>query len=352
MPATSTSAVVGEWPAEGLERVDRCPVCGDASRSVLYSNLSDRTYRSAPGLWTLVRCGSCSCAYLDPRPDQRTASLAYRTYYQGPSGVRTEGGAGRWRSLRRSLRNGYLNSTYGYALAPALEVGRYVVPFLPRHRERADEHVRHLAAPRQGARVLDVGCGEGEFLVEMQRLGWSVEGVDPSLDAIEAARARGVPVRHGSLATIELEPASLDAITFRLVFEHLGDPVSALVACRRALRDGGVVWIATPSLDSAAHRVFGRDWIHLEPPRHAVIYTAPALIALLGRVGFEVAATRPLRNARWSFRMSNALAAGRAPFDHAPDLSAAAQLRAACADLEALRRPLTADVIAVIAHAA
>jgi SAM-dependent methyltransferase len=349
--ATDVSLVAGEWPADGLERVDRCPVCRDPNRRRLYDELVDRSYRSAPGRWTLFRCGRCSCAYLDPRPDEETAPLAYRTYYDGATPARAERDTHGWRRLRRALRNGYLNSAYGYRLRPAARVGRLVVPLLPRYRELADEHVRHLRLPDGRPRILDVGCGEGDFLAEMQLLGWAVHGIDPTGDAVAIARARSVKADQATLSEGLFEPKSFDAITFRLVFEHLREPAAALRECRCALKPGGTLWIATPSLDSEAHRLFGRDWIHLEAPRHAVVYTAPALNGLLAETGFEPVAIRPMRHASWSFRLSDALAHGLAPFENAPPLSRRLALRAVLADLQALRRPEKADVIVVIARA-
>lgn len=257
-----------------------------------------------------------------------------------------------WRRVRRALRNGYLNSRYGYTIAPASRLGPLVTPILPGYREKADEHVRHLRLPPGRPRVLDVGCGEGEFLAEMQAVGWTVEGVEPNSEAVALARARGVPVTQGTVTEMSLDPASLDAITFRLVIEHLRDPAAALNACRRALKPRGVLWIATPNLDSEGHRIFREHWIHLQPPRHAVIYTPPSLTRLLSDSSFEVIALEASRQARWSFRMSAAMAQGAPPFALAPPLRGTLALRARLADLRAHRRPDAADVMIVIAQAA
>jgi SAM-dependent methyltransferase len=343
---------VGEWPPGGLEQVGRCPACAATARRLLHGGLTDRSYRSAPGSWSLYRCESCSCAYLDPRPDDETAPIAYANYYEAEPGHRPAASTGGWRQVRRALRNGYLNSGYGYCLTPASRAGAFLVPLLPRYRELADEHVRHLRLPPGRPRLLDVGCGEGEFLAEMQSLGWAVQGLEPSSAAAATARARGVPAVTAPFSDELLELGLFDAITFRLVFEHLREPLAVLATCRRALTPEGVLWIATPSLESEAHRRFGRHWIHLEPPRHAVLYTATALARLLARAGFEVLAVRPLRQARWSFRLSEALARGLPPFENAPPLSRALALTAALADLKALRRSEAADVIVVLARPA
>jgi 2-polyprenyl-3-methyl-5-hydroxy-6-metoxy-1,4-benzoquinol methylase len=226
------------------------------------------------------------------------------------------------------------------------------VSLSPRYREMADEHVRHLALRSGRPQILDVGCGEGEFLRVMESAGWLARGLDLSGEAVAVACGRGVRASQGTLAQASLQPSSFDAITFRLVFEHLRDPVAALAECRRALKPHGLLWIATPSLDAAAHRVFGRNWIHLEPPRHVVLYTASALVGLLTDAGFDVVDRRPLRQARWSYRLSDALAQGLSPFENAPSLTHRLALNAAIADLIALRRPETADVVVLIARAA
>jgi 2-polyprenyl-3-methyl-5-hydroxy-6-metoxy-1,4-benzoquinol methylase len=348
----SVDSPLGEWPRDGLEHVDRCPACGSASRELLYSDLVDRSYGCAPGRWRLVRCKKCSCAYLDPRPDERTAHIAYSNYYDDAAVVHETSAPSRLRRARRALRNGYLNSHYGYALTPASGLGRVVVPFLPGHRQRADEYVRHLRRPPGEARLLDVGCGEGEFLAGMQAAGWSVEGVETSSDAVELARGRGVPVTLGTVTTMSLDRASFDAITFRLAFEHLRDPVPTLRACRRALRLGGRIWIATPNLDSEGHRRFGEHWINLQAPRHPVMYTPGSLVRLLSDTGFEVVELRSSPQAQWSFRMSAALAQGAAPFAQTLPLRGQLALGARLADLRARIRPETADVMILIAQPA
>jgi SAM-dependent methyltransferase len=350
---TTPAPSIGEWPADGLEPVDRCPACGSGDRALLYAGVTDRSYLHAPGRWDLHRCGDCGCAFLDPRPTKETVGLAYGNYYEDAAaapGAAGSAGERPWRRLRHAIRNGYLNARYGYELAPASAAGRVLVPLVPHQRELADEHVRHLTRLPGRPRLLDVGCGEGEFLAVMAGLGWEAEGIDPSADAVEAARLRGVRVRQGDLTDVPLDDEAFDAITFRLVFEHIPDPVSALEVCHRALRPDGVVWIAAPNLLSDASRIFGDAWIYLEPPRHAVLYTPGALDRLLRRCGFEPVLLRPSGRAAWSFRLSGAIARGEPPFRSPRPLSPAERARARLADLRARLRPERADVLVVVAR--
>lgn len=355
MRATTRAPSLGDWPAEGLERVGRCPVCESTQRSLLYGDITDRSYLHAPGRWDLYRCGACDCAFLDPRPTRQTVARAYGNYYEDavetPAAVPppAAGEHGR-RGLREAIRNGYVNARFGYGLVPASRLGRVLLPFLPRHRERADEYVRHLSRRAGRPRLLDVGCGEGEFLAVMASLGWEVEGIDPTAVAVQAARRRGVRVTQGDLVDLPLDERAFDAITFRLVFEAIPDPVGALRACHRALKPGGVVWIATPNVDSDASRAFGDAWIFLEPPRHALLYTPASIDRLLRRCGFEPTLFKPSRQAAWSFRLSGAIARGEPPFRSPRPLSSRERATARLADLRALLRPERADVVVVVAQ--
>jgi SAM-dependent methyltransferase len=350
--ATTPALSLGDWPADGLERVDRCPACGHAQRSLLYGGLTDRWYLQAPGRWDLYRCGECGCAFLDPRPTRQTVALAYDNYYEpAPAAGRPAvAPAHGWRHLRRAIRNGYLNSRFGYGLAPASRLGRLIVPLLPRQREKADEHIRHLSLRPGRPRLLDVGCGEGEFVADMASLGWDAEGIDPTADAVEAARRRGARVTQGDLTDVALDEGAFEAITFRLAFECIPDPVGALRACHRALKAGGVVWIAVPNLHSYASRTFGDAWIYLDLPRSAVHYTPASLHRLLRRCGFEPMLLRPSRDAGWSFRLSGAIARGEPPFRSRRPLSPRERARAGLADLRALFRPERADAVVVLAQ--
>src|SRR5216110_445493 len=69
------------WPYTGLESVELCPVCGSASRELLYSRLRDRVFFCAPGEWELYGCVKCGTGFLDPRPNAATIGLAYSSYF-------------------------------------------------------------------------------------------------------------------------------------------------------------------------------------------------------------------------------------------------------------------------------
>ena len=106
-------------------------------------------------------------------------------------------------------------------------------------------YVRALARMRRaglahGARVLDLGCARGDFLVFAAEAGLDAVGVDLNPALAEAARARGLTVHTGDVRELDLGPA-FDAVTMWDVIEHVDDPVAVLAACRAVLRPGGLV---------------------------------------------------------------------------------------------------------------
>jgi SAM-dependent methyltransferase len=101
------------------------------------------------------------------------------------------------------------------------------------------------------------------------------------------------------------------------VIEHLRDPAEALAECRRLLRPGGRLALATPNAASRGSRRFGARWRGFEPPRHLQVYEPRSLRTLCERAGFavtELATPAPAAVPIWlaSQRTSGVLATGRA----------------------------------------
>lgn len=273
-----------------LEAVSSCPVCATAGRKLLYAGLTDRVFGCAPGEWTLYRCAACGSAFLDPRPTRDTMHLAYRRYFTHDRAAWAQGPrVGRFARARRAISNGYLNSRYGSDFRPALSIGRWVVPLVAHKRARLDGFARHLTRSAAGGTLLDVGCGNGEFLDFARRAGWRVTGLEPDPRAAQVARAGGgeVDVREGGIEVLGEVRAAFDVITLSHVLEHVHEPLELLRACGRLLKPGGCVWIETPNVDSRGHARYRRDWRGLEPPRHLVLFTHASLTAALRAAGFD-----------------------------------------------------------------
>lgn len=344
---TNPRDAAGEWPADGLEAVDACPVCGSARRHVMYTGLRDRAFRAAPGSWTLIRCEECRSAYLDPRPTAETIELAYRSYYTHGSATPPPPVGG----FREALAGDYRRERWGYTNGTAIPGGRLIARLAPSRGALVDRNLRHLPAT-PGGRLLDVGCGSGVFLAQMEALGWQAHGIEPDPKAVAGAKEAGLSVSQGTIR--DLDPVEhrerYDAVTLSHVIEHLHDPAGDLRLLRDLVRPGGLIWIATPNLEALGLRRFGRDWINLDPPRHLVLFHRASLERILRAAGFEPREQPPPSpQALQMFTQSAAIREGRLP-DEGP-AAGPGRLRplAAIANRVALKEPRHAEELVMIA---
>ncbi len=98
---------------------------------------------------------------------------------------------------------------------------------------------------------------------------------------LEDTVAAAWPVRHA------WRNAPFDCVTMIHVIEHLLDPRGSLEAAAEVLRPGGLVLVETPNIWSWPARLFGRDWVTLDAPRHLCLFNASALASCLRQAGFE-----------------------------------------------------------------
>ncbi len=136
-------------------------------------------------------------------------------------------------------------------------------------------------------RLLDVGCALGDFALEAQSAGWSVEGVEISPYAAAQARRRGVIAHTGTLEQLRLPAGSFDVITLYDTIEHFADPVATLREVRRLLRPGGLVHLVTPNVGGLQARVLGRRWYHYKPGEHLFYFAPTTLRAALEAAGLR-----------------------------------------------------------------
>ena len=357
-PKCVEAAAPGDWPEEGLETLGACPVCAGTGRSLVHAGLRDGLrgdgYAVAPGRWNLYRCAGCGAGYLDPRPNVESIGMAYlQKDTPGPVGQEDLNPRSAWRRYRAALRNGYLNAHYGYQLTPAK--GQGPLWLSSKQRQRYDTYVAYLRYPGKGARVLDVGCGPGHFLVKMRAAGWEVCGIEPNPKAAAAVAAAGLDVRVGMLETLALPEGHFDAVSLHHVIEHLHDPIATLRLCLRVLKPGGVITVATPNFEAAGHRVFGPDWFPLIPPRHLVLFTAASLSCALAAAGFQPEPAIRLRlGAHEMFRRGMHIRNGSCPRSEQPPLPALSRLKARWlawrADRATCMKPELAEELVLLAR--
>ncbi len=179
----------------------------------MHDDLVDLAFDVAPGSWRMFLCTDCYSGYLDPRPTQATIGLAYRAYYtHGQAGQEDRGLIAR---LRRGIAASHANRWLGTKFAGEIFAGHLLARLFPRLRRYLDvRYRRHLPDPGTGPRrLLDVGCGNGEFLQCAAALGWAAEGIDVDPAAVEVAVAAGCTACVATIDDPRMEPGAFQQIT-------------------------------------------------------------------------------------------------------------------------------------------
>jgi SAM-dependent methyltransferase len=134
---------------------------------------------------------------------------------------------------------------------------------------------------RVPGRLLDLGCGRGEFLGAFADLGMDVAGVDASPLAPKLAPGRDVRVADMERDALPFEPGSFDFVFSKSVIEHMRDPMGLFSMAMTALRPGGIAVIMTPSWQHNCWGPFYIDHTHVTP------FTEPSLENAMEMAGFE-----------------------------------------------------------------
>lgn len=149
--------------------------------------------------------------------------------------------------------------------------------------ELVDQRILH----RNGLNLLDVGCGEGFFLSNASRAGYSVRGIELSEDAAEYARREfGLDVEAKPFEELHLPESQFDAVTLWQVLEHVPHPLAILREAHRILKPGGLLAVSTPDIGGAPARILGRRWWNIRMV-HINQFTTHTMTTLLRKAGFR-----------------------------------------------------------------
>ena len=241
-----------------------CPICHTPD-SVACSSGRDRLFGLARGSFSLFRCTSCGCIYLDPLPSETALAKFYPAEYWWSEEPGTGSGPARlFRNLEKSYRE-------------------FVIA----------DHARFLdfCARKNGTggkSLLDIGCGSGSFLHSAQAHGFIPHGMDMSARAVDVVRKQyGYPMRQGGIGQDVWEGQQFDFVTMFHVLEHLPDPRLGLKYAGRLLKPGGTLVIQVPNIVSLQARMFGNRWYGIDVPRHVINFTPRALGLLFQEMGYE-----------------------------------------------------------------
>lgn len=227
-----------------------CPVCGETKYRTIFKT-SDFRFQAITEIFVVVKCVGCDFIFLNPRPDQNTISNLYSSGF-------------------------YLNN---YSLFyKALNLF---------YRQEQKVNVNFINRYKPSGKLLDVGCGPGNFISLMQQKGYDVYGIEISKDAKgmipNALKNR---VYEGNLEDLDFPANSFDVVTMLQSLEHMHNLDKIMQNTRRILKPDGILYISVPNAHFFESFLFGPYYFNLDIPRHLYFFTKKTLSKFLIRNGF------------------------------------------------------------------
>jgi SAM-dependent methyltransferase len=173
------------------------------------------------------------------------------------------------------------------------------------YQEEKWEHAVALSYLSEGAKVLDIGCGTGNFLIQAKReRNAQVTGIELNGDSARLAREKGLEIESELVdAHARRRPGYYDAVCTFQVLEHICEVGAFISNCLSVLAPGGIFIVGVPN--NNAFLKFAPDAILNGPPHHMGLWTRESLTALtrlfpLETIGVEI---EPLKEVDWYRRV-------------------------------------------------
>jgi 2-polyprenyl-3-methyl-5-hydroxy-6-metoxy-1,4-benzoquinol methylase len=140
-------------------------------------------------------------------------------------------------------------------------------------------------------RILDIGAGTGDFLLECKNQNWDILGIEPNDKAKGIALGKGI--KFGD--TIEkLESNSFDVITMWHVLEHVPDVEHQVAELKRLLKPSGTIIIAVPNFKSYDANHYKEFWAAYDVPRHLWHFSKTAIEKLFDKQNMNLEDIKPM----------------------------------------------------------
>ncbi len=251
-----------------MREIKNCEFCSKNKFEFLF--YAKDKHHNIPGKFKIVKCKSCGLIFINPQPQGKELERHYPKSYYSFSKITKR----RKSKLRVLLYNVYFNPHKGNYLLKFL--------FLP-----LKFYLRGTIISKS-KKLLDVGCGSGQFLYEMKQLGLEVYGVEPGNFDKKNAKKLDLNIKNTDLIKAKYPSNYFDIITINQVLEHINNPIENLQEIKRIMKKGGILIIGVPNHNCLAHWLFRKNWYALDVPRHLFDYSDKILMDKLKRGGFQI----------------------------------------------------------------
>lgn len=227
----------------GREKIMTCPLCG-----------SLKTKRLTSSTFNIMVCKTCTNAWTTPIP--RLRDYSKEDFHRNTLRERSQDNLKNLNDLPVQWRNSIIMQTKLLT--------------------------RHL---RPTAKILEIGCGEGLLLSELNKLGFNVQGIEPSKSGSDRAREKGLNVITGCFSEFKIRQ-HFDAVILSHVLEHLHRPLDMLEKVAELIPQGYLLLVQSHYRGLIA-QMYNSNWYAWSAQEHYWHFTPKGLFRLCQQLGYH-----------------------------------------------------------------
>jgi 2-polyprenyl-3-methyl-5-hydroxy-6-metoxy-1,4-benzoquinol methylase len=241
-----------------MESLIICPICSKSSFSLF---LKANDYFYSHETFQILACDFCGFKFTNPRPEENEINK----YYYSDDYI-----------SHSNSNKGLLNISYQI-------IRKFTISY----------KLKLVLHYKKYGRALDIGCGTGEFLNNLQKNKFEVFGIEPNTHARNyAERKYNIKIIDSDINNMENE--TFDVITLWHVLEHIHKLNDNISQIKRVIKKEGTLIIAVPNPDSFDSKIYGEFWAAYDLPRHLYHFSKNNVKSLFNKYDFDLIDIKPL----------------------------------------------------------
>lgn len=242
-----------------MKEITVCPICDSKDFTEL---IRVKDHSISKEEFIIKQCASCGFKITSPRPTEEDLP----SYYESEDYV-----------SHSDTTKGIINFLYQKVKAITL-----------------NQKEKLISGLNTSNKILDLGCGTGDFLKFVSEKGWKTTGLEPDSGARNLALKKLPGQIHPIENLFELPSQSFGIITMWHVLEHVSELNKYMIQLNLLLENNGKLIIALPNPESADAKHYKEYWAAYDVPRHLFHFSKKNITELALKHNFKLEFIKPM----------------------------------------------------------